>query len=123
MTSRLSDAYAEWRDRFAEVLDARLYDLAWLDEQVRSGRALVWAADDAAMLTEMRTYPTGARDIHGLVAAGKLETIVGELIPRAERWAQTVGCIGAVIESRQGWVRALEGSGYRVHQVALWKEF
>jgi hypothetical protein len=114
--------YAAWRDAFAGVLDPQRYTIEWLDGLVAEGRAIFWGAEDAAMLTELRRYPTGAMDIHGLVAAGALDTIIGDLIPRAEAWAQTAGCIGAVIDSREGWTRALKASGYRPYQTAVRKE-
>lgn len=114
--------YARWREAFAEALDPRRHTIEWLDQLVADGRAIFWAADDAAMLTELRFYPTGAKDIHGLVAAGELEAITGKLIPQAEEWARAAGCIGAVIESREGWVRSLKASGYRTYQTAVRKE-
>ncbi len=83
----------------------------------------MWATDDAAMLTELRRYPTGAVEIHGLVAAGDLDSIRDELIPKAENWAKRAGCIAAVIESRPGWAKAMKSAGYAVHQVAIRKEF
>lgn len=116
-------AYSDWREAFGAVLDARLHTIEWLDGQVQSGRALLWEADDAAMLAEVRFYPTGAKVIHGLVAAGSLDTIVGKLIPEAEEWAKAAGCIGAVIESREGWGRVLKGAGYRPYQIAVRKDF
>jgi hypothetical protein len=114
--------YPIWREAFGEVLDTRLYSLVWLDGRVAQGCALLWSADDAAMLAEVRFYPTGAKDIYGLVAAGDLDTITGKLIPEAEEWARAAGCIGAVIESREGWVRSLKASGYHLYQTAVRKE-
>jgi hypothetical protein len=114
--------YASWRERFAEALDDRFYSLEWLDNQVRGGRAILWSDEDAAILAEVRFYPTGAKDIHGLVAAGDMEAIATRLIPRAEEWAKAAGCIGAVIESREGWTRVLKSAGYLPYQTAVRKE-
>ena len=112
--------YLRFRDRFAEAMDRRLYTIDHLDHLVLSMRAQAWFSDHAAIVTEIRDYPTGAKVIHGLVAAGDLDEIVGELIPRAEAWGRSLGCVMAVIESRQGWRRALKG--YEPHQMALRKE-
>lgn len=112
--------YQRWREEFASAMDPRLYTLEHLDGLVLSGLTQVWYADAAAMVTEIRTYPTGAKVIHGLVAAGELSEIVEQLIPRAEAWARQAGCILAVIESRPGWARALKG--YEPHQLAVRKE-
>jgi hypothetical protein len=115
-------AYLRWRDAFGEVMDPRMYSLSWLDGEIHGGRMLMWADADAAILAQVRTYPTGARDIHGMVAAGDLKAIATRLIPLAEEWAKAAGCIGAVIDSREGWRRVLEPSGYRPYQIAVRKE-
>lgn len=116
-------AYLRFRDAFGEVMDPRLYTLDWLDAQLLTGQAMFWATDNAAILAELKLYPTGARDIHGLIAAGDLQDIIESLIPQAEQWARGIGCIGAIIESREGWVKALKPSGYNIHQVSVRKDF
>lgn len=113
--------YLRFRERLAEAIDARLYTIGYLDELVVSGRGLFWATDEAAIIAEVKTYPTGARVIHGLVAAGDLEEIVKVLIPAAEEWARKQGCMFAIIESREGWIRQLKGSGYEPFQTSLRK--
>jgi len=117
------DGYLLFRPAFETAIDPRLYTMDWLDRRILDGDALFWRTDRAAIVAEVRRYPTGNRDIHGLIAAGDLDDITGVLIPQAEAWARSAGCIGAVIESRSGWVRRLRGRGYSCHQVALRKEF
>jgi len=114
--------YCKFRGQFQEVMDERYHTLDWLDQEVLSGRVQFWRSDNAAMITEVRGYPTGARDIHGLIAAGNLEEIIGELIPTAEAWARDYGCIAAQIESREGWARAMRPHGYQTHQLIVRKE-
>ena len=116
------EAYLRFRPQFAEALDERLHTVGHLDMLLNSGAAKAWFGDNAAMVTELRTYPTGAAVIHGLVAAGELSEIVGQLIPKAEAWAKSIGCVMAIIESRPGWAKALKASGYEPHQVAVRKE-
>lgn len=118
----MSDYWARWRSEFARALDERLYTIEHLDGLVETGHAQVWFGDSAAIVTEIRDYPSGARVIHGLVAAGDLREIVGTLIPRAEEWGRSIGCVMAIIESRTGWVRTLKDAGYQIHQTALRKE-
>jgi hypothetical protein len=115
--------YLRFRAAFAEAIDPRLYRLDWLDRRILSGEALFWRTDRAAIVAELRDYPTGARDLHGLIAAGDIDDIAEMLIPEAEDFARSIGCIGAVIESRPGWARRLREQGYAPHQVALRKEF
>jgi hypothetical protein len=113
--------YHRFRDRFAEAMDPRLHDLLYLDRLLFSGKAQIWFDEDAAIITEVREYPTGARVIHGVVAAGGLEEITDALIPKAEEWARSIGCVLAIVESREGWSRALRRQGYETHQVAVRK--
>jgi hypothetical protein len=114
--------YLEFRPLFAEVMDERYHTLAWLDQQVLGNKVQFWRSDKAAMITELRDYPTGARDIHALIAAGDLQEIIEDITPRAEQWAKEQGCIAAQVESREGWVRALRPSGYQTHQIIVRKE-
>jgi hypothetical protein len=114
--------YCEFRRAFAEVMDERYYTLAWLDNEVLSGRVQLWRSENAAMITELKTYPTGAKDIHALIAAGDLEEIIEVITPEAEEWARQQGCTAALVESREGWARALKPSGYRTHQLIVRKE-
>lgn len=114
--------YLEHRAAFGEILDERYYTLPWLDQQVLGGQCRVWACDDAALITEIKEYPTGARDIHVLAAAGNMSRIVGELRSEAEEWARSIGCIGVLVESREGWGKALKPYGYSTHQTVVRKE-
>lgn len=104
-------------------MDPAFHTIAWLDRQIAMGSATFFCADDAAIVTEFREYPTGAKDIHGLIAAGNLATITGVLIPEAEAFARSQGAIGAIIESREGWSKALRDSGYAPYQTAVRKAF
>lgn len=118
----IPDGYCVFRSAFSEVMDQRYHTLEWLDDQVLSGRVQFWRTDNAAMITEIRDYPTGARDIHALIAAGDLAEIVEEITPAAEQWARSQGCIAAQVESREGWAKALKPSGYESHQLIVRKE-
>lgn len=112
--------YVEWRDAFADVIDERYYTLEWLDMRLLNGDVRFWGSANAAIIAELRDYPTGARDVHGLIAAGDLREIVQDLIPQAEAWGKSQGCIGAIVESRPGWVKMLPD--YELHQTSVRKE-
>jgi len=114
--------WPRWRDAFAAILDPRFYTPDWLDGEVAAGRATLIAGDHAAVLSGVRVYPGGAREVHGLAATGALDEIVEQLIPTAEAWGRANGCIVATIESRPGWARALQNRGYALHQLGLRKE-
>lgn len=115
------NGYLRFRDAFAGVMDRRLYSPEWLDSRILDGSAQFWSTEDAAAITELRTYPTGARDLHWLVAAGRLEDVVNVIRPCAEEWARARGCVGSVVESREGWARVLKRHGYELFQVSVRK--
>jgi hypothetical protein len=118
----IPDGYCAFRGAFSQVMDERYHTLEWLDDQVLSGKVQFWRTDNAAMITEIRDYPTGAKDIHALIAAGDLDEIIDEITPAAEEWARSQGCIAAQVESREGWAKALKPSGYESHQLIVRKE-
>lgn len=111
-----------WRPVFEQLIDQRFYTAEWLDGEVRSGRIRLIDNADAAILVTVKTYPTGATELHGMAAAGALDAVVEVLIPRAEAWGRAQGCAVATIESREGWIKVLRPHGFAVHQTALRKE-
>ncbi len=114
--------YVEWRDAFADVIDERYYTLDWLDMRLLNGEVRFWGSANAAIIAELRDYPTGAKDVHGLIAAGDVREIITDLIPKAEAWGRENGCVAALIESRHAWSRVLASYGYSTHQVTVRKE-
>lgn len=114
-------AYLQWRAALIATLDPRLYTAEWLDEQVMSGRFILLANRDAAILASVQIYPTGLKEIQGELATGKRETIVSALIPCIEREAKAAGCSSALIQSRQGWIRVMRKFGYNLHQSSIRK--
>lgn len=113
--------YRRFRKAFLRAVDTSLYPERHLDMLVHSGLGIFMCEDDAAIIFEVKVYPSGAKDVHGLVAAGNIETIVNRLIPRAEQWGRDHGCVGALIESRPGWARVLKNEGYETFQVSVRK--
>jgi hypothetical protein len=119
----MTGEYARWRERFAEALDPRFHPIGYLDRRVAEGSARVFACPEAALIVELRPYPTGRFDGHVLIAAGDIGAIVGRLREEAEDWLREIGAAGAIVESRAGWGRALKACGYGVYQVAVRKDF
>jgi hypothetical protein len=114
--------YLSFREAFRSAIDERYWPMEWLDERVLEGRARFIRSETAAIVVELRQYPGGATDVHGLIAAGDKAEIVNELIPQAEVWGRENGCTAGVVESRPGWARALKPNGYEVAQVTVRKE-
>ena len=113
--------YERFRQDFYGLLDPRFYTPEWLDAQVWCGTFRVFGNDDACILVSLKTYPTGAYELHGEAAAGDLGAIT-DLIRRAEDWGRSIGCVSASIASREGWARHLAKDGWQTHQVVLRKE-
>jgi hypothetical protein len=113
--------YVPWREKFAGALDPRMYRIEHLDARIDDDVKL-FTCPEAALILELRHYPTGAFDGHVLVAAGDAEAIVNILRPRAEACLRAIGAMGAIVESRAGWERALRPHGYSKHQTMVRKE-
>ena len=114
--------YLRFRPHFAEVTDPQFYPIEWLDFEVAQGRAWPLIGKDAGLVVEIKKYPGGVKAAHGLVAAGDLGEIINDLIPLAEEWGRKNGCKYGLIESREGWAKALKSHGWNIHQVAILKE-
>lgn len=112
-------AYMQFRDEFAGILDPRTHTIEWLDHQVRHGFMRVFGADDACMLAEIRMFPTGAHEVHAMIAAGNIETIIGVLRQQVEAWARETGALFVTASSRKGWERVLRPYGYEFWQSEL----
>lgn len=112
--------YADWRERFLEAVDESLYPAAWLDKRVASGRAQFWGNERAAILAEIKTFPSGVKEVHGLVAAGALPAIKA-LIKLAEEWGRQRGATLGSIESRPEWAYVMADEGYQVEKVRIVK--
>ena len=114
--------YQRWRPAFAAAMDTRLHTPEWLDARILAGSAQFWRSEHAAAVTEIRNYPTGAYDVHGLVAAGDIGEVRDRIVPQVEAWGRAIGAIGIVVESRPGWARALRPAGFEPHQLAVRKD-
>lgn len=116
------NGYIRFRPSFAEALDSRLFTIEHLDDLLLSGRARFFCTEAAAIVAEIKTFPSGAKAVAGLIAAGWLEDIQTALIPQAEEWGRSLGCQFGMIDSRPGWARRMKRHGYETHQVSLIKE-
>jgi hypothetical protein len=117
----LDPAYLRFRDDFAEVMDPRTHNIEWLDAQVWAGKIRVWPAHDACLLTSIKTYPTGAIEVHVEIAAGNRDTLVNSTIGRVEEWARELGALFVTIASREGWARVMKAHRYELHQTEIRK--
>lgn len=117
-----AEAYQNWRGCLSDALDKRYYTAEWLDWMVMSGRAAFWSGKGSAIVAEVRYYPSGAKVLHSVAAAGDLEEISSVLIPISVDWAKEQGCSAAIIESREGWTRKMKSQGFNLYKTAIRKE-
>lgn len=110
-------AYLPFRDEFT-ALSPDKFPPEYIDGQVATGAWRCWGDEAAAILVELKEYPSGLKEVHGLAAAGELARIV-DLIEVAESWGRQMGCAEASIESRPAWVKILPE--YEVDQVRIVK--
>ena len=115
--------YLTFRDEFVAGLDARFHTAEWLDGQVQIGALRTIATTDAALLFEVREYPTGAVELHVIDAVGNLDVANTKLRPALETYARDSGCGFSKISALSEWVKPLSTDGYEQHRVSVRKEF
>ncbi len=115
--------YQKFRPGFIEAMaDDVLYTIEFLDERLWNGAYQFWASDNAAIVTEVSDYPGGVRAVHVLWATGDMDEMRGQIAPKAEAWAKSVGCSRIIIEGRPGWLKVMKADGYRPFSVTLEKD-
>lgn len=121
MTREAIDAYLRHRAEIVGILDERFYPHWWLEWRISTGQIDLLHNDKAVIGLEVRTYPGGARELHGLFAAGD-KAAIRELIDIACEAGRQAGCTVAAIESRPGWSRELKDKGFTVDRVRIVKD-
>ncbi len=120
MSKPIAEAYLRHRAEIAKMLDERFWPLWWVESQISEGNIdLLWN-DTAIIGFEVRKYPGGARELHGMFAAGQVDGI-DELVDAACEVARGIGAFAA-IDSRPGWARRYKNKGFRVDRVRIVKD-
>lgn len=88
--------------------------------RIEAGEAYLFAMPNAAMVVELKRWPTGFKEAVAWLAGGSLDEI-SSFTPRIEAWAKAEGCHrAAVVAGRRGWQRHL--AGYRPSGTYLTKD-
>lgn len=111
--------YAAWRERLGEANDPALYPLAYQDWLATEGGQF-WDCGEAAMITQVVEYPSGAKALKVFASAGDMTAMLAAMKPRIEAFARIQKCTLCMIEGRDGWRR--KHPDYRHHQTILIKE-
>lgn len=114
-------AYQRFREQFADALDERTHTIEWLDSQIHNNIFRFWSNETSAIIAKIERYPTGALEVHGMLAAGDIEGVV-ELIPLAEEWGRSLGAIIGGISSHPAWAKIMKTHGYEPSQTVLRKD-
>lgn len=114
-------SYADYRDEIIGILDERFHPYWWVEQQIAAGAIKTMENDTAIIGVEVKTYPGGAVELHGMFAAGELSGIL-ELIDQVCEAARLSGCTIATISSRSGWAKILKSRGFEMRQQVISKE-
>lgn len=115
-------AYTRHRAEIASILDERFWPLWWVESQISEGKIDLLSNDTAIIGIEVRNYPGGARELHGLFAAGE-KAGIKELVEQALAIGEAAGLTCAAIESRHGWEREFRDLGFVRNKVRIVREF
>lgn len=79
---------------------------------IEANEAQLWPMSDAAVVTEIKVYPTGARMLSYWLAGGSLESIIRLHRFAIEPFAIDKKCVGIEVKGRRGWARTLREQGF-----------
>lgn len=77
----------------------------------------------AALLTEVVPYDAGPLMQTRWATSHDLKILLTDFAPAVEAWAKEHGCVGALVEGRKGWERAMKRLGYEHFSTTLIKRF
>lgn len=89
-------------------------------QQIEAGSSQLWTTEHAAVVTSVKIWPTGLKELLWWLAAGDWED--GRvLLPIIETWAADKGCTRCCIkDARVGWQKRMPE--YRRVSIALLKD-
>lgn len=90
-------------------------------QAIEAGQAQFWPGARSAMVTEVKVYPTGFKEIIGWLAAGNLQEIE-VMMGFAEAAAKANGCHRVNLTCREGFKKPFANLGYRQKMIVLVKD-
>jgi hypothetical protein len=106
----LASEFHRCRDWIQDALDYAEgeHEIEHVWAALKSGEAQLWPTSNGAVITTLRTYPTGEKAIVWWLAGGALAELK-DTERAVSEWAKRQGCTRAVISGRRGWLKALDG--------------
>ncbi len=78
-------------------------------EALEARKVQLWSSPNAAIVTEIKVFPTGYKHVNGWLTGGNLDEIL-QLVPQIEAWAKKLGANSIGVDmARPGWARKLPG--------------
>lgn len=113
-------------DRLWHVLEpsaarSRTFGYDHVREEIESGRALIWPADDSAIITSLQTLPDKRLCLNVWLGGGRLEAVMS-LISEAEVWAKRQGASLSHTDCREGFRKPMKAAGYECLSANFVKE-
>lgn len=81
-------------------------------EGIKAGRYQYWGDDQCCLVTEIIEYPQ-CRKLHLFIAAGDLDRLLTEYLPRVKQFAIDNGCNGLTSVSRKGFLKRFPRYGFK----------
>ena len=76
--------------------------------RIADGRAKLWPAEHAVIVTEITHHPIGYRSLNVWLQGGELAALL-PMHPELEQYALERKCAQLTGRGREGWLRALDG--------------
>jgi hypothetical protein len=104
----------EMRERLRKALarSHENYTIEDLEQELATGRAMLWAGERCALVSTLEQTPTH-RFLHLWLGAGNLSELIS-LEPGVNAHARALGCAYTSIDGRLGWSRVLRKRGFEV---------
>lgn len=103
--------WARFRPLFENAMREGFWTLEDLEQKIAHKRAYFFPGKEAAIVTEVVTYPGGERAMQAIWACGDPDEIV-QLAPGVEAVARMMGCTTMLVEGRAAWAKVLKPLGY-----------
>lgn len=110
--------WERWAPEIDKAVWHECHDISDVRRFIEEGYAQFWPDTEAAMVTEIVTYPRG-KALRIWLASGTYEG-VRRCEARAIAWAKEQGCTQSELTGRMGWRRRL--TDYRERAVCMVKE-
>lgn len=97
-----------WLEAALDTVPVRTHRKEDIWDGLQRGMLQLWPTPKSACLTQVDSYPTGAKVLTWLLAGGDLSEIK-ITVPKVEKFAKEAGCHYALLQGRSGWERAVPG--------------